>query len=410
MAETGFWVLDEWSFIFDGSAAAFFISLHVIQRAGPRAGNTGVMRSAEATLSSNQTGNRSKMRQVLVIYQHLACMTGRFTSRGLTLLFQVIAWLCLILFLVFYSANKWSEEPRYAIFSALIAGVSYMIAVYGNANFLWPRFFAARKTGLYVLFSVLFVGALVVLRMLTENILLMPLHHAFYDWNISHFSLSVITVSVAYLFGAFLRMGISYVNLSREQEELKRRQVSAELALLKQQVQPHFLFNTLNNIYSLAHAKSDNATVAIDKLAAIMRYFTEDALHDRVSLQAEVNVIRDYILLEQLRMLHPVSIGMEITTEDRQVPPMLLMPFIENLFKHGVDKLRDDNHATISLILRNDRLIYSVQNKLHGEIQPGTGVGLSNLEKRLHLLYKAGYRFQASAINGFFHATLEIPV
>ena len=135
-----------------------------------------------------------------------------------------------------------------------------------------------------------------------------------------------------------------------------------------------------------------------------------DALHDRVSLQAEVNVIRDYILLEQLRMLHPVSIGMEITTEDRQVPPMLLMPFIENLFKHGVDKLRDDNHATISLILRNDRLIYSVQNKLHGEIQPGPGVGLSNLEKRLYLLYKAGYRFQASAINGFFHATLEIPV
>ena len=114
-----------------------------------------------------------------------------------------------------------------------------------------------------------------------------------------------------------------------------------------------------------------------------------------------MNVIRDYILLEQLRMLHPVSIGMEKRREDRRrCPSVLLMPFIENLFKHGVDKLRDDNHASISLILRNDRLIYSVQNKLPGDTTRWRG--LSNLEKDCICCTKPVTWFRASAINGFF--------
>jgi sensor histidine kinase YesM len=332
--------------------------------------------------------------------------THRWSARTL----QVVAWLCLLLFLVFYSANKWSEEPRYAIYSALIAGISYIIAVYGNAEFLWPRFFDKGRTGLYILYTILFIGVLVVLRMYVENILLMPLHGKFYDWNVSHLSLSVITVSVAYLFGAFLRMGVSYINLSRTQEEMKRRQATTELELLKQQVQPHFLFNTLNNIYSLAHAKSDDTTIAIDKLAGIMRYFTEDAPKEKVSLHTEINFINNYISLEQLRMLHSVKIEKNISEENVQVPPMLLMPFVENLFKHGIDKTRSDNEAFISLKVDNGRLYYTVRNKLMPDNKPGTGIGLSNLKKRLDLLYKTDHRFNAAAVNGYFEAGLEIPV
>jgi len=323
---------------------------------------------------------------------------------------QIIVWVCLTLFLVFYSANKWAQEPRYAIFSALIACASYAPAVYGNAHFLWPRFFAKGRTVLYVIYSILFIGIIVVARMLIENAVLMPLHHAFYDWNLSHFSLSVITVSVAYLFGAFLRMAINYVTLSKTQEEMKRRQTMTELELLKQHVQPHFLFNTLNNIYSLAHSKSDNTTVAIDKLANIMRYFTEDAPREMVSLKTETGFIENYILLEQMRMLHPVSITKKMDNADTNLPPMLLMPFIENLFKHGVDKTRDDNEAFIELSVNDGRLFYQVKNRMYGEVTEGNGTGLNNLRKRLYLLYGNDQQLETRTDGNHFYASLNIPV
>jgi sensor histidine kinase YesM len=323
---------------------------------------------------------------------------------------QWVVWIGFTLFLVFYNANKWVEETRYAVYSAIIASASYLPAVYGNANFLWPRFFEKRKIYQYLFFSVAFIGLLVVLRMFVEEQLLMPLHNRFYNWNISHFSLTLITVSLAYLFGAFLRMAINYVSLSRTQEALKRRQAQTELDLLKQQVQPHFLFNTLNNIYSLAHAKSDNTTVAIDKLANIMRYFTEDAPCEKVSLQTEINFINNYILLEQMRMPYPVRFEKEIAGENAVLPPMLLMPFIENLFKHGVDKTKPGNEALIKLVVHNGTLQYRVKNKLQADWKNGNGTGLSNLKKRLDLLYKDGYTMTAQRNGVYFDAFLEIPL
>lgn len=109
----------------------------------------------------------------------------------------------------------------------------------------------------------------------------MPLHKRFYDLKSPHLSLVFLTTLIAFLFGTLLFITKNYIGLLKKQEELKAQQLSTELNLLKQQVQPHFLFNTLNNIYSLANARSENTKIAIAKLADIMRYFMEDAPRKR---------------------------------------------------------------------------------------------------------------------------------
>jgi LytS/YehU family sensor histidine kinase len=239
---------------------------------------------------------------------------------------------------------------------------------------------------------------------------LLPIQKVFYNYNPSHIFLAVITCLIAFLFSILLYVAKNYITLLKKQEEMKTRQVTAELNLLKQQVQPHFLFNTLNNIYSLAHVKSDHTTTAIEKLAGSMRYFMEDAPKEKVPLQTEINFITNYISLEQMRMLYPVKITGNFSEEKLELPPMLLMPFIENLFKHGVDKTKNDNEAMISLIAENGWLKYTVKNKLQPEIANGNGIGLTNLKKRLDLIYNDQYRLSTKNNHQYFEAVLEIPL
>jgi LytS/YehU family sensor histidine kinase len=175
-------------------------------------------------------------------------------------------------------------------------------------------------------------------------------------------------------------------------------------------VQPHFLFNTLNNIYSLANIKSDNTKVAIAKLAGIMRYFTEDAPKEKVPLQTEIDFINNYISLEQLRMLHPVKFNIHFSNENILLPAMLLMPFIENLFKHGIDKTKESNEAELQLSIANNRLHYTVKNKICPNMKNGSGFGLANLKKRLDLLYGNEYTMQAKKNGAYFEASMEIPL
>lgn len=322
---------------------------------------------------------------------------------------ELLLWAIFILSWGLYTNNKWNDST-YGFSSTIISICVYIIAVYGNSLWLMPRYFKKEKLGLYFIYSLLFLAVLILARAYIEKLILMPLHKRFYDMQSPHLSLVFLTTLIAFLFGSLLFVAKNYMYLLRTQEELKTQQIASELNLLKQQVQPHFLFNTLNNIYSLAHTKSDNTTLAIEKLASIMRYFNEDALKEKVPLQTEINFIDNYILLEQLRMLHPVAFKREVSSEQALIPPMLLMPFIENLFKHGVDKTRKDNEVEIELKVANNRLYYSVRNSLVPELRNGNGFGLSNLRKRLDLLYGNQYKLRAETVNHHFEASLEIPL
>ncbi len=321
---------------------------------------------------------------------------------------QILLWLICTLLYITYGSIKW-RSLEYAVIVTLVNFSFYILLIYGNSLWLIPKYYNKTKRGSYILYAILFFCAMCTFRLFAEKLILLPMQKVFYNIGLPHISLVFITNLIAFLFSILLFIANNYVHLLKREEVLKTEQVRNQLHLLKQQVQPHFLFNTLNNIYSLANAKSDNTKLAIAKLADMMRYFTEDAPKEKIGLQKEITFIENYIALEQLRMLHPVKFNIQIAKENMQLPTMLLMPFVENVFKHGVDKTRNDNCATLQLTTENNKLQFFVSNSI-AESNNNSGFGLSNLKKRLALLYGENHTLTTLRKDDTFEAFMEIPL
>jgi two-component system, LytTR family, sensor kinase len=208
-----------------------------------------------------------------------------------------------------------------------------------------------------------------------------------YEWIWATLKYTVIISIYAML----IRFSIDWVEAQKYKNELIKERQASEIALLRSQVNPHFLFNTLNNIYSLVYSKSDEAPEAVMKLSSIMRYMLYDSNTDLVPVNKEVEYLQSFIELQQLRILRKGFVQMQVTgtMENRTVAPMLLIPFVENAFKHG-----DKNHEPgiiINLQLERDKLVFSVTNYIKTGNQAGNeesgGFGLENIKRRLGLLY-----------------------
>jgi len=327
------------------------------------------------------------------------------------ILLQVAIWVIFYVFLLLYTMQKW-EFPKFGFWAATIATIFYFIAVHANASWLIPRFYKKGKQFQYFVLSFVLLCALLMTRMFVEYKVLFPLHLKFYGWSLAHYSFVFITNFLAFAFGALFRVSIDYISLLHEREEMKTRQMATELNLLKSQVQPHFLFNTLNNIYYLAYTKNERTPEVIAKLSDIMRYFVDEAPREKVSLSTEIQFLKNYIELEQIRMLHPVELSFSINANDTvMIPPMLLIPLVENIFKHGVDKTIEKNKVCLHLEQQNGSLVFSTANMVN-EIKKGgeSGMGLRNLRKRLKLLYPDKFKLMTGVENNKFNATLTFPL
>jgi hypothetical protein len=194
----------------------------------------------------------------------------------------------------------------------------------------------------------------------------------------------------------------------RENENLK-----TELSLLRSQVSPHFMFNVLNNMVALARKKSDLLEPSLIKLSSLMRYMLYESDEEKVYLEREIEYLQSYIDLQQQRYgKHvKVQVSMEIADNHYQIEPMLLIPFVENAFKHGTGLIED---AVIDICLKaeNDLLQFSVGNKYDasaGEVKDKTsGIGLPNVQRRLNLLYGNSHKLLIKKENNWFEVQLQI--
>jgi len=197
--------------------------------------------------------------------------------------------------------------------------------------------------------------------------------------------------------------------------EARAKQAQTELDLLKAQIHPHFLFNTLNNLYGMA-SRGDAATAeGIARLSLLMRYMIEDGSADFIGLDKEIEQIRRLIELEKLRFApeDEVEIGLVVEGETAavRVPPMLLVPFVENSFKHGVS-LNDRSFIRIRVSAGRDGLRFSVRNSVHPGGPPqsdlGEGLGLRNIKRRLELLYPGAHGLSVREEGGEFRVELTL--
>lgn len=185
---------------------------------------------------------------------------------------------------------------------------------------------------------------------------------------------------------------------------------NTEVKFLKAQLNPHFMFNTLNNIYSLVYFQSEKALPAIEKLSGIMRFTTYESQKEKISLEAEISYFQSYIELEQLRQQGGSFVQVELDIEDLQVqiPPLLLSPLVENALKHGC-VTRKEAPVEIHLEQRANRLRFRVFNLIGNKKKDNLGgIGLENLKKRLVIYFPGEHDLRLKQENGTFIAELEI--
>jgi two-component system LytT family sensor kinase len=207
---------------------------------------------------------------------------------------------------------------------------------------------------------------------------------------------------------ALIKFAVDWFSNERIQRNLESEKKDMELQFLKSQLNPHFLFNSLNNIYSLAYQKSDKTADAILKLSEMMRYMIYESNDSWVSLNKEIQYVQSYIDLQRLRFKNGASVELTLNGEidGQQIVPLILISFVENAFKHGV---ADDpkNPIQINLIANQKILNFSIRNKKNNANKDAmSGVGLNNVERRLQLLYPD--RYKLNIVNSATHYTSEL--
>jgi two-component sensor histidine kinase len=220
---------------------------------------------------------------------------------------------------------------------------------------------------------------------------------------------------LVFVFSTGLNVFNQWLRSEQRNKEIANEKLKAELSFLKAQINPHFLFNTLNNIYALASAQSDRTAAAVMKLSSIMRYVLTEARNDLVPLEKEILFTSHYIELQKMRLTDKAIIDFEVKGDPigRQIAPLLLLPFVENAFKYGIST-RERSPIRIELEISQDWLYFRICNQKHINTSlkatDNTGIGISNTQRRLDLFYEDRYQLNIEDRSGEFSVHLKIPV
>ena len=240
-----------------------------------------------------------------------------------------------------------------------------------------------------------------------------------YNWSVNlppYFDLLGFLVALMDIgFASGVAIVIKQIRLQRSTKEkednLIREKLETELKFLRNQTNPHFLFNTLNNIYALARKKSDDTPDAIMKLSKLLRFMLYETEKPSIKIGDEIRMLDDYIDLQKMRFDEMLSINFfrEIDNEAEQVTPALLLPFIENAFKHGASESRSESYIQINLQLKNSMLNFNIENTIENNniAKENENIGLNNVKRQLELMYK-DYDLQVRHTDKLFNVFLTI--
>lgn len=324
---------------------------------------------------------------------------------------QLLVWVAVYL-IIFFSFLPEDGPYQAGIFSGINI-IFYVLVIYGNIKFLFPRLYQKGHVAWYVILVVILLPA----AGLGRGFLIMFIYNKYFAVHAEKMSATsiaqfVVAGVLTYMLSFIFRIAIAYFKLKQQAEEIMLQKSQAELNLLKSQVQPHFLFNTLNNIYYEAYREAPRTAGLIERLSDIMRYFVDESPKDEVSLQTEVQFIENYIALEKIRIRHETEINfVKEYNPDVRIPPMLLMTFVENIFKHGIDKSSKKNKIEISLIHQDGHVLFQTSNKKIQQSQEAShGFGIQNLRKRLNLLYGTAFELNIDCSEDQFTAFLKVPL
>ncbi len=337
------------------------------------------IRMSQASATMNSVASKSLLSKIY----------GLLTTR---IVYHSLFWISLYLTLVYLDRDNGQSFT----FTLVVEGISilfYALIVYFNTLYLIPNYLTEKK---FLYYCVLLIFSVIIITPI--KIFVFFLLYSYFP------AIQAQVINDQYLFfiSNFLFAGSATVvkiisdwaKYQRDRKELQTQTMQSELRFLKSQINPHFLFNTLNNLYALTLKKSDKAPEIVIKLSEMMRYMLYECNERRVLLNKEVNYIRNYLDLEKLRQGKNVEISFEVKGHvgDQRIAPLMFIPFLENSFKHGLNNHLSKGFVHIILNIEDKKVKLFIENSkadalpLQNHKRSG-GIGLVNVRRRLNLIY-----------------------
>jgi len=347
------------------------------------------------------------------------------------ILFHSIIWT----FFILTSLIQFYESPFRINNDFYVQWTTGIILFYLNYFYLVPALLLEKKYLLYFVFVFALIFVFMIIRinyfipefghLRPANMMppkMMPIDHQefikdkghaiiatrqplFFKIGPSLFYILIITIS------AIIRTLSEFYNNQQNKLIAETHRTNTELIYLRKQTNPHFLFNSLNSIYSLAHKKSDLVPDAIVTLSELMRYMLYETDNKTVALEKEINYIQNYIELQKLRLndIEDIVVNVHGNTKNKQIEPLLLISFVENAFKYGTD-YKGAAHVKIKIFILEDNLDFWIENKIENYIKDpeNSGIGLVNIQNRLDLLYPNAHELSITQDNQYYRVHLNL--
>jgi sensor histidine kinase YesM len=349
------------------------------------------------------------------------------SSKRLALMLHIAAWTVLFILPVYLFTFD-TNRDIFFIVRVYIRTIIYVLIFYLNFFWLIPKVLFKGKKLAYYLAALALIGSLYFVNQSVNSYIFekpqfrperemfdkiskefkLPKHPQRFD--IYNFLFTAVLISG---FSIGLRMLGRYNEDEKQRKEMEKERLHSELAFLKNQISPHFFFNTLNNIYSLVEINTKDAQNAILQLSKMMRYMLYESEEGNTLLSREIEFMRNYIELMKLRITENVNLQVYFPDKktDISIPPLLFIPFIENAFKHGVSN-REPSFLDIAMNVNPGEIIFlcnnSLTNKGEGVSTGDSGIGLENVRKRLLLLFPNKHSLTINQTPATFEVTLKI--
>ncbi len=338
-------------------------------------------------------------------------------NKRITVFSHLLVWL--VLFSMPYVLSYGQEQDINRVIAHFwIPLVFYAIIFYFNYFILIDRFLFSKKTIQFIIINVIIIALFITLKEKIEDIYFNDIINktANKDGNRPPFKMFIYIQMLSYmaplLFSIALKTTQRWIKTETERKEAANFKLQSELQHLHYQLQPHFFFNSLNNIYSLVDISPEQAKKSIHSLSKLMRYMLYETNMEIIPLSKEIDFMKKYIDLMKLRVSDKTDVSYSFPTEETgiQIAPLLFISLIENAFKHGVSASKESN-IVLNMTFNKKTILFTIENDnfpKKTDDKSGSGIGLKNLEKRLQLLYPNKYGFETQVKDNRFLATLKI--
>ncbi|QVY67092.1 sensor histidine kinase [Polaribacter sp. Q13] len=330
-----------------------------------------------------------------------------------TIIVHCLIWIFFLVITAIQSYARFSIIPN----EFYILNFTFIAVFYLNYLVLIPYFLLNKKIILYLIISLGIIFSIIfMMQYFLRFSLKPPFAQEGFNTNFRrprdhNFNLRPsILLLMFFALSTCTKLVAEWYKSEKERTLVASQKVNSELSFLKAQLNPHFLFNTLNSIYSLANKKSDDTTVAIVTLSELMRYMIYEANEEFISLEKEIEYVKNYISLQLLRLKDSSGVKINIHGNlNYKIEPLLLISFIENAFKYGTD-YKGKTDITIKIYTNNDQLNLEVYNlaSLQNTLNKDSGIGLENIQNRLNLLYPNTHTLEITNTKKSFEVNLKI--